>query len=483
MSTPELPMPNGVCRSSSRNRRRRGRALTVRRRGGQRRWELRVVIVMLLTGAAGCAAKTTPPALPATLKYAEFVYPAVPQPLLASPVAAAMDRGWRFLQNDDLGNAQKEFDRALKQSGTFYPARAGEGYVWLARRDYDKALGAFDATLAADRSYVPAVVGRGQALLGLKRDVDALAAFERALTLDASLADVRRRVDVLRFRNVQDLIERARSAAAAGRLDDARSGYEQAIATSPESAFLYRELGTVERRQGGNDRALEHLRKAIELDPADAAALVEAGAILEDRQEYDAALANYRKAADIEPGAELSARIAAAAARAREARLPAEVKAIPQSPAITRAELAALLGIRLEALLAPAASRQEVVTDIRNHWAAPWIAVVLNAGVLDAFENHTFQPQSRIRRADLATAVSRVVALIARRRPDLRQQMNERPRVADMSTAHLDYPAVATAVSTGVLSLIDGRFQVSRQVSGAEAIEAVGRLQVLADLR
>jgi hypothetical protein len=124
-----------------------------------------------------------------------------------------------------------------------------------------------------------------------------------------------------------------------------------------------------------------------------------------------------------------------------------------------------------------------VVTDVRNHWAATWIALAVNAGVMEAFENHTFQPQTRLRRADLATAVSRVVGLIARQKPDLRQKMTERPRVADMSTTHLNYPAVAVAVSSGVLSLTDGRFQVSRQVSGAEAIEAVTRLQMLADIR
>ena len=70
-----------------------------------------------------------------------------------------------------------------------------------------------------------------------------------------------------------------------------------------------------------------------------------------------------------------------------------------------------------------------------------------------------------------------------RARPDLRQKMAERPRVADMSTGHLNYPAVAVAVSTGVLSLTDGRFQVSRPVSAAEAIDAVTRLQNLADIR
>ena len=466
MSIRKLPPPNSI---------------TPRRSGGWASWKLGVAIGLLAVSAA-CAAKSAPPPLPATLKYPEFVYPAVPAALRSSPAAPAVERGWRFLQNDDAGSAQREFEGALKVARGFYPARAGEGYVSLARRDYDKALSAFDQVLAADKSYVPALVGRGQALLRVNRDADAVAAFQQALALDASLADVRRRVEVLQFRSVQELIARARSAAAAGRMDEARTAYERAIAISPESAFLHRELGSVERRQGNADRALEHLWKAIELDPTDAAAQTEAGMILEERQDFDAALANYRKAADLDGGSDLAARIASVAAKARDAKLPAEFKALPQSQAITRGELAALLGIHLESLLRGASTRQEVVTDVRNHWAAPWIALVLNAGVLDAFENHTFQPQGRIRRADLATAVSRVIGIIARNRPDLRQKMGERPRVADMSTSHLDYPAVAVSVATGVLPLADGRFQVSRAVTGAEAIDAVTRLQVLAGL-
>ena len=437
---------------------------------------------LLLLAVSACATRMPPP-LPAALKYPEFVAPTVPAALKTSGAAASIERGWRFLQNDDLSNAAREFTRALRQDRRFYPARAGEGYVSLARRDYDKAVAAFDESLSADRTYVPALVGRGQALLGLKREGDALVAFEQALTIDSSLDSVRRRVEVLRFRNVQDVIERARAAATRGSLDEARTAYERAIGTSPDSAFLYHELGVVERRQGDMDAALEHLQKAIELDPADAGAHIEIGAILESRQQYEAALASYRKANEVEPTPELADRIAGAAARAREAGLPAEFKALAQSAQITRGELAALLGIRLEPLLRPAATRQIVVTDVRNHWASPWIATVVNAGVLDAFENHTFQPQTRVRRADLATAVSRVVGLIAQQRPDLRQKMAERPRIADMNAGHLNYPAVAVAVSTGVLSLTDGRFQVSRQVSGSEAIEAVTRLQTLAGIR
>src|SRR5437870_5497558 len=105
------------------------------------------VVAVLLVLVAACAAKTTPPPLPAALKYAEFIYPAVPASLAASPVAPSVERGWRYLQNDDLGSAQREFERAIKQNRMFYPARAGEGYVALARREYDKALTGFDAAL------------------------------------------------------------------------------------------------------------------------------------------------------------------------------------------------------------------------------------------------------------------------------------------------------------------------------------------------
>ena len=126
-----------------------------------------------------------------------------------------------------------------------------------------------------------------------------------------------------------------------------------------------------------------------------------------------------------------------------------------------------------------------VVTDARGHWAAPYITDVLSAGIMDAFENHTFQPRQRVRRIDLAMAVNRVLAVLTQRNPSLRAQWPERPRIADMPPSHLNYPAVSTAVASGVVPLLDGeRFQMTRPVSGAEAVDAIERLRALAgDLR
>jgi len=443
-----------------------------------RRLTLVLGAAVALSACAGRAA--APPAVPTAARYPDFVYPAVPAPLQRTPGAERIDLGWRFLQSGDTRNAARDFEAALRINPQLYPARAGEGYVALARGDHDRALAAFDAALRSARDYVPALIGRGQTLLAMKRDVDALAAFEAALAADSSLADVRRRVDVLRFRTVEQVIDSARSEASAGRLDRARTAYERAIELSPDSSFLYRELAAVERRQGNNDRAAQHFARAIELDPSDTAALVAMADLLAERQEYQAAEDAYRKAAALDPTPELTAKIAALAERTRESAFPAEFRAISGSAAATRGELAALIGVRLERFIAAAPQQQVVITDAAGHWAGNWIMQVARAGVMDPFENHTFQPGLGIRRGDLATAVRRVLTMASATNPALRTRLAEQPKIADMPPSHLVYPAAAAAVAAGVMPLVDGmRFDVNRTVTGAEAVDVVNRLQAL----
>jgi tetratricopeptide (TPR) repeat protein len=297
---------------------------------------------------------------------------------------------------------------------------------------------------------------------------------------DPSLTDVRRRVDVLRFRGLQEVIEDARAATAAGRLTDAHAAYERALAASPESAFLYREIGVVERTQGNGQAALGRFRRAADLDPGDSASLIQIGEILEQQRDFAGAEAAYRKAADIEPSADLDRRIATIAASARDARLPGEFRAIGTASVVTRGDLAALIGVRLDAVLRSAPANEVVVTDINSHWASSWITEAARAGVIEPYENHTFQPQQIVTRGDLAAAVSRLVSLLAVSRTDLRKYVTEQPRIADMAPTHLSYPAAAVAVASGVMPLVDGgRFDVARQVTGADATQAIERVQAL----
>jgi hypothetical protein len=169
--------------------------------------------------------------------------------------------------------------------------------------------------------------------------------------------------------------------------------------------------------------------------------------------------------------------------RADLARLPEEYRAIGGAAQVTRGDLAALIGVRLNALL-KAAAREEsvVVTDARSHWAAPWIMVVVRAGVMEPYPNHAFAPRGVVRRLDLAQAASRVLGLIAARRPaQARAWQAARPRIGDLPAGHLGYPAVAMAVGADVMPLADGAaFRPTQVVAGAEAVDVVTRLEGLA---
>jgi tetratricopeptide (TPR) repeat protein len=437
------------------------------------------LLMLLVMLTAACASKRVPPSI-TNLAHPEFLYPAIPAAMQKTFAAEHVDLGWRYLQIDDLRGADREFAAALKGNPAMYPAHAGHGLVALARRDFDRAVTAFAAALGAAPAYVPALVGHGQALLALRREGEALAAFDAALRADPSLTDVRQRAELLRFRGLQDLIETARAAAKADRVPEARTAYERAIGASPESAFLYRELGVLERRAGNTDQAVARLQRATGLDPLDATAFVQLAEILESRQDFAGAETAYRKAVDLEPSPELEAKLATVAKSAREARLPPEFKAALSAAQITRGDLAAIIGVRLDSIVKAAPARQVVVTDARGHWASPWIAPLAGAGIMPPFENHTFQPNAAVRRGDLAVAVSRLLTLIASGDAGLRARLAQRPAIADMNRRHVQYTAAAAAVVSGVMPLLEGdRFQVGRAVSGGEAVDVVDKVRAL----
>ena len=435
------------------------------------------LLIATLVFAAGCAARVVPPPTVTTPRYPQFIAPDVPAELASTLQAWSHDRGWRFLQAGDLRNAENEFGLALR-SPDFYPSWAGRGYLQLAREEPRVALEAFDRALSIRGDYLSALVGRGEALLLLDRDSEAIAAFERALAASPSLNDIRRRVEVLRFQGLERDLAAARQAAQAGRSDEAIRLYQAAITASPDSPFLYRELGLIEAQRGESDTALKHFRRAVELDPSDAISLGQMGRVFEQRGELAEALRLYEEALALEGNADLSRRRDGVRERIELAKLPNEYHAIPAAPEITRGDLAALIGVRLGSALG-AARDGIVVTDIRNHWAGTWIVPVVTAGVMPAFDNHTFQPREIVERAEFAETVARLLADVAPQER-IREWRSAAVRFSDVPTGHLAYEAASLAVASGVMRRAgDDSFQPSRPVSGAEAADAVERLRMM----
>ena len=106
---------------------------------------------------------------------------------------------------------------------------------------------------------------------------------------------------------------------------------------------------------------------------------------------------------------------------------------------------------------------------------------------MDAFDNHGFQPRTVVHRIDLALAVSRLLTRIAATRSAQDAQAKSwaaaRLRFTDLAASHLAYPAASAAIASGVMQgSADSAFQPSKIVSGADAIDAVEKLQALAGL-
>lgn len=445
----------------------------------------RVVFAIACAAAASCATRLPPPP-PAvvTPKFPEFVPPVAPPGLAASDVVERHDVGWRWLQAGDLRAADRSFSAALKAAPGFYPAEAGLGYVALARKNLKESILHFDRAVVANPRYAPALAGRAEVLLATGEEEEALASLEAALEADPSLDALRSRIQVLQFRSQQQDITTARKLAEAGRLDHARAAYAEAIAASPQSPFLHRELAEVERRAGNIDLALEHANRAAELEPDEPRTHVMLGELYEARGEPLRAADAFALAVTLQPDPVLEARIAALRDRAAFDSMPAEYREIESSSAVTRGQLAALLAVRLDDVLAGARSVAAVlITDTRGHWASPHILSVARAGVMEVYANHTFQPEAIVRRADLAQAASRVLQILAGGSPQLAESL--RPararRFPDVGPGNLTFSAVSLVVEAGVMATApDGTFQPARPVSGAEAVAAVNKLQELA---
>ena len=170
--------------------------------------------------------------------------------------------------------------------------------------------------------------------------------------------------------------------------------------------------------------------------------------------------------------------------RTRQTRgeLPPEYRQIQSRLAITRAELAVVLSVRMKRVLEQAAHGQVVIlTDTRDHWADRWIQTVARAGVMAPTPRHRFEPDRFLQRRELAEAISAVVLLGAERDPArTRRRRDREPVFVDMEPTHINYQAAAAAVSTGVLDVgRGGFFRPTAFVNGAEVVDVVRRLEQL----
>ena len=162
-------------------------------------------------------APTVPPAGRAALSRLRI---SVDSGQIAPPAIDALhELGWQWLQAGDPKSAERNFTAALRQSPGFLSVRGRSGIRGAgAQGQQGSGVPLRPGAHRQSRLRRPALAGRGEALLTLGQRDQALSSFEAAVAADPQLSALRSRIEVLRFRGLQDDVDAARKAAEAGRL-------------------------------------------------------------------------------------------------------------------------------------------------------------------------------------------------------------------------------------------------------------------------
>jgi tetratricopeptide (TPR) repeat protein len=433
------------------------------------------LVIVTLATAVACTPKAPPNVLPS----AAWRVPDVPAALASSAARARYDEAWARVERGDVSGGERALEDIVRRSAAFYPAAAALGEIRLHRRQFAAAGVMFDRALAANPKYVAALSGAAEARLGAGDDAGALKALTSLAAADPSRSDIAARLAVVKLRVANAELLLAERERADGKLNDAAIHIQRALELTPENGAVLRASALLELAMGHEDVAEQRARQAMLIDPQDPVGYTVLGDALEAEGRLRDAVAAYDRAIALDPKPAWRERRNAINASEQLTSLPPQYRAITQAAAVTRADVAAMLGVRLGGALSLAPDRSStVVTDVRGHWASRWILPIVRAGWIEPLPNHTFQPAAVIRRADLAAIVAAALTDVASQRPrDLARWRAARPVFADVTRDHAAYNVAAAAVASGVMTAEGDRFAPARVVSGAELAATITRLE------
>lgn len=426
----------------------------------------RIVATLAALWLASCAsAPRRPPGAE------ELIFPTVRAGELSAAEARRLREAWDQLLAGETEAAARGFDRLRSQRPESAAAGTAAGWARLRANRLEAARELFESVLAVHSEYVPALAGTGAVALRQGRGDDALAAYRRAATLSPEDPRLRARLAEVKLLATEKAVAAARAALDRQDVSEGLRQYHTALDAAPELSGVRLELAELLVSRGQAGDAVEVLQADT---VGDRSVLLRLGALCEQLQDWSGALAAYQRLLAREPRDGEATRRAAAARSALElSQMPEEYRRIFDAPRVTRAELAALLSVKVAALGRQPGGQPGVAVDISGSWARDHVLRVLSLGLMDVYPNHTFQPGATVRRGDLATAVARVL--------DLRQwPSGATPSISDMSRSNLFYAGAARVVAAGLMDLsAGGAFEPWRQVSGrdaADVVEALARL-------
>lgn len=424
----------------------------------------RNLAVLLVAVAIGLSC-ARPPA-PRPPESADYLFPTHLRGELTPDEARQLDKAWRDLMAGEVPDAEKAFQKLAGRKPDLPPAQTGLAYARLKLGRLPEAAAGFARALRTRADYVPALVGAGVTAQKQQNAAAALDFFRRALAVQPADPALRKRVAEVKIQITEKRVAEAHAALEAGDMARAEERYRQALEVAPEVAGVRLQLADL--LEGASDPSAA--ADVLEADPSeDRAVLSRLGTLLVAQKQYERALDAWRRIlARDSHDAEALKRSREAIAAIEFAKMPEEYQRIPGAPRISRADLAALISVKVPQLETVTTREPKVAIDISGSWAREHIVSILALDIMDVYPNHSFQPGAIVRRGDLARAAARVLDLFRVRGG------NGAAVPTDMARANLYYDSALRLVGAGLMGLSpEGAFEPWRPVGGQEAVEVI----------
>jgi Tfp pilus assembly protein PilF len=433
------------------------------------------VVGLALLGAWSCA---TVPTAPPAFFVEDLPEDAATRLKLDDRIAA--EDAWDALKAGRYDQARKY----LMKLGTANPVReAGLAYVDLIAGNLPAAEARFNSSVSITPDMIPSRVGLVQ-IYESRRDRDkAFAELREILARAPGHRWAGPRFEALRADLVREATAAAREAYAGGNRETAKREFLKVLAYAPDTPAIHLELARLYRQEKNTEAALPHYRAAVEGPKADNALLREYAEFLAEAGELGLSLEILERLAAAEPkDATVVKRVEEIKSKLGVYELPSQYDGITDLEAITREDLAALIGVKFGDVLAAPGPRTEILTDIATSWAQRFIVKVASLEIMAGSVNHTFQPRRIINRADLADAAVRLIGVLQQRGAKFVPLVETRRiQVADVSPDNFYYASITKALAYQIMTLTpERRFESDRTVSGAEAIRVMDIILELA---
>ena len=367
---------------------------------------LLVLMVALVLVVAGCSKKVIPPT--SVMDSPEYHY----------------TNGLKYLDNDQIDEAMKSFDRAIALDPKSALGYIGKGLAFGKKGEFKPALENMSKAKGLDHG------------------------------IEANIGMIR----LLSMQRAKDW------------LSDAVSEFKAAQKKDPNSARLHYYMGIAYKVALDFDRAAEMFRKVLDMNK-------------EFTSEANTQWALIQKIQRAAPGTEIGKKIALidkidradiAALFDQEMNLEKlfTKRGVKTYDTSFKAPTEASTAMETEKII-----KMEAATDIADHWLKPSIDVVLKLQVrgLEAGPNHTFEPDKLITKGEFALMLEDILIKISGDEKLATKFLGATTPFPDIRNDQYFFNAAMTATSRGFIEAdkATGEFRPGDPVSGADALLSI----------